>query len=149
MGETGRGAVAPADEEAEHVERGAEGLALEGAEEGREAGLGEEHLAEAQFTVAGAGVGEAHVEFDEEEGGDEEVVVGPEPWVVHHADAARAVADVEREPEFFEHEAGRTREEEPFACEAADDLVHGALAIDDHAQPAEAGHEAGLVRDSG
>lgn len=148
MGDARAGTVSPADEEADHVERGAQGFALEDAVEGGQAGLGEEHFAEAEVAVAGAGVSEAHVEFDEKGGGGEEVVVGPELGVVHDSDAAGRVADVEREPDFLQRRGGRRREEEALAREQTDDLVDDTLAIDDHAQPAKAGHEAGLVWDS-
>lgn len=148
MGEVGRRAVSPAQKKVDHVEPGADGSALEGGEEGAEASLGEEHLAEAQLAVTRARVCKAHVELHDEQGGDEEVVVGPESQVVHHPDAARRVADVDREPKLLDDEARRRREEEAFAREAGNDLVHGTLPVDDHAQPAEAGHEADLVRDS-
>lgn len=65
ISDAGRGAVFPAEQKTKQVERGAQGFTLEGAEEGSQAGgLGHEHAAEVELAVAGAGVGEAHVEFD-------------------------------------------------------------------------------------
>lgn len=77
-----------------------------------------------------------------------EVLVGPEPFVVNYADAPLGVADVEREPDFLEDQRCGGGKEKPLIREAGDDLVDGRLAIDDHAQPAEAGHVADEVRDA-
>lgn len=145
-----RGAVSPTHEKANQIERGAQGLALKDAQKKRQAaGVGEEHFAESEIAGSCAGVGEAHVEFDEEVHGRAEVVVGPELRVVSQGRAALRVADVEREPDFLESQTEVLgREEESFALETANDSVHDALAMHDHAQPGESRHPARLMGDS-
>lgn len=145
MRQTGWGTVSPAHEEADHFELGADGSALEGPEEGGKAWLREEHLAEPQLAVAGAWVRESHVKFDEEHGCDKEVLISPESLVVYQPDPSRRVTDIEREPEFFDRNAGLRREEEAFGGKAVDYLIHCVFPVYNHTQPAETRHEAGLI----
>ncbi len=86
------------DDEAKEFELRGQSAALQGVQQGCETALGQEEFAQPRLPVAGHGICETHVQFQEEHGGDEEVLVAPEPLVVHQPDSTCVVADVEGEP---------------------------------------------------
>ena len=143
-----RGAVVVPHHHPQHVEVREQFLAFEHALQGGEAALAEEHVPQADFVGAGAGVGQPHVELEEEHGGDKEVLVGPELGAVEDPDAAPVVADVDGEPDFLQGEGCGSWEEEPLVAQADENLVDDAFAVGNHTEPSETGHISDSVWDA-
>lgn len=133
--------VVEAEDHLEHFVFVAHLLALHDGGQGGQAALAEEHSAEAEIAFAGEGAGEEHVELHDEEGGQIEVLLGPEGRVVHELAALPVRGDVDGEPHLLDRQRRRGRQHEAFLLQARDDVFHHAFAEDDHLQPAEAGHE--------
>lgn len=98
--------------------------------------LHQHQLPEIGAAAAAAGVGEAHVEFDEEGGGAPEVGVGPEGFVADDADAAAVVGHVHDEPD-LEHRFQRLGGQvQAFELQQGEDFRDDAGTPFHHCEPA-------------
>lgn len=88
------------------------------------------------------GVGEVHVEFEEEGGGAGEDWFGDVGFAADEGDAVRVEREVEDEPEAFDGVVGPGRAAEAFGRELDEDVFADALAPHHHLQPFETGRVA-------
>lgn len=139
-----RRAVVPLDQHAQDVQLANHLLALQDTPQRRQAALGEHHAAHPRVALPPHRVREHHVELDEEHGGEEEVLVGPDV-LAHHRSAPLVVGDVHDEPDFLDRDARALGQPEPFGRETGDDLIDDAFTEEDEAEVAETGHRASKV----
>lgn len=137
-------AVVPFHQHAQDVQLAEHLLAVQDAPQRRQAALGEHHAPHPRAALPAHRVREHEVELDEEHGGEEEVLGGP-GVLAHRGRAPLVVGGVHDEPDFLDREARALGQVEPFGRETGDDLVDNALAEEDEAEVAEAGHGAGKV----
>lgn len=68
--------------------------------------------------------------------------------IVHHSNAARVVANVDREPYFLQGERSTLGQEMSLVAETGENLIHHAFTVINHAEPSETRHVSDFARNT-